>query len=195
MGKGSSMAKENNKRGKQMIVALVLVPAIFILVGGMVVMNYAMDRPLLSVPFLPVSEEEKSSETPETSEAKVNVTGIDSDATNRLKAANNEIEKLRNENVELTNEVKARQEEITDLIRERDRLVSELAAATTEEENSSDISSVYEEMSAKQAAAIMGELESPQVAELLKELSPKQQADILGRMNAQQAAVVTQLLQ
>ncbi|WP_214875469.1 hypothetical protein [Exiguobacterium sp. CH10] len=189
------MAKENNKRGKQMIVALVLIPAIFILVGGMVVMNYAMDRPLLSVPFLPVSEEEKSSETPETSEAKVNVTGIDSDATNRLKAANSEIEKLRNENVELTNEVKARQEEITDLIRERDRLVSELAAATTEEENSSDISSVYEEMSAKQAAAIMGELESPQVAELLKELSPKQQADILGRMNAQQAAVVTQLLQ
>ncbi|MCA0979976.1 MotE family protein [Exiguobacterium aestuarii] len=189
------MAKENNKRGKQMIVALVLIPAIFILVGGMVVMNYAMDRPLLSVPFLQVSEEEKSSETPETSEAKVNVTGIDSDATNRLKAANNEIEKLRNENVELTNEVKARQEEITDLIRERDRLVSELAAATTEEENSSDISSVYEEMSAKQAAAIMGELESPQVAELLKELSPKQQADILGRMNAQQAAVVTQLLQ
>lgn len=195
MGKGSSMAKENNKRGKQMIVALVLIPAIFILVGGMVVMNYAMDRPLLSVPFLPVSEDGKTAETPKTSETKVNVTGIDSDASNRLKAANSEIEKLRNENVELTNEVKARQEEITDLIRERDRLVSELAAATTEKETTSDIVSVYEEMSAKQAAAIMGELESPQVAELLKELSPKQQADILGRMNAQQAAVVTQLLQ
>ncbi|QLQ22230.1 MAG: hypothetical protein HZT42_07930 [Paracoccaceae bacterium] len=91
------------------------------------------------------------------------MTGIDSDAANRLKAANSEIEKLRNENVELTNEVKARQEEITDLIRERDRLVSELEAASKEEESSSDVASVYEEMSAKQAAAIMGELESPQV--------------------------------
>lgn len=54
------MAKENNKRGKQMIVALVLIPAIFILVGGIVVMNYAMDRPLLSVPFLQVSDDEKA---------------------------------------------------------------------------------------------------------------------------------------
>ncbi|WP_214733719.1 MotE family protein [Exiguobacterium sp. s154] len=188
------MAKENNKRGKQMIVALVLIPAIFILVGGIVVMNYAMDRPLLSVPFLQVSDDEKM-EAPKKTETQVNVTGIDSDAASRLKAANSEIEKLRNENVELTNEVKARQEEITDLIRERDRLVSELEAASKEEESSSDVASVYEEMSAKQAAAIMGELESPQVAELLKELSPKQQADILGRMNAQQAAVVTQLLQ
>ncbi len=177
-----------------MIVALVLIPAIFILVGGIVVMNYAMDRPLLSVPFLQVSDDEKT-EAPKKTETQVNVTGIDSDAANRLKAANSEIEKLRNENVELTNEVKARQEEITDLIRERDRLVSELEAASKVEESSSDVASVYEEMSAKQAAAIMGELESPQVAELLKELSPKQQADILGRMNAQQAAVVTQLLQ
>ncbi|WP_214776848.1 hypothetical protein [Exiguobacterium sp. s22] len=187
------MAKENNKRGKQMIVALVLIPAIFILVGGIVVMNYAMDRPLLSVPFLETSDDQ--SEVTKTTETKVNVTGIDSDTANRLKAANSEIEKLRNENVELTNEVKARQSEITDLIRERDRLVAELEAATKEEATSSDVASVYEEMSAKQAAAIMGELESPQVAELLKELSAKQQADILGRMNAQQAAVVTQLLQ
>ena len=106
-----------------MIVALVLSPAIFILVGGIVVMNYAMDRPLLSVPLLEVNENEKTEESKKT-ETQVNVTGIDSDAANRLKAANSEIEKLRNENVELTNEVKARQEEITDLIRERDRLVS-----------------------------------------------------------------------
>lgn len=186
------MAKENNKPGKQMIVALVLVPAIFILVGGIVVMNYAMDRPLLSVPFLELGTETR---TDVSTEKQVNVTGVDSETTNRLKAANSEIEKLRSENVELTTEVKARQEEITDLIRERDRLIAELASATEEKETSSDISTVYEEMSAKQAAAIMGELESPQVAALLKELSPEQQADILGRMDAQQAAVVTQLLQ
>ncbi|WP_214826848.1 MotE family protein [Exiguobacterium algae] len=184
------MGSENNKRGKQMIVALVLVPAIFLLVGGIVVMNYAMDRPLLSVPFLEVGS---GSLTDEATEKTVNVTGIDSETTNRLKAANSEIEKLRAENVELTNEVKARQEEITDLIRERDQLNAQIKSAE-EAESTSDITNVYEEMSAKQAAAIMEQLESPQVAELLKELSPKQQADILGRMDAQQAAVVTQLL-
>lgn len=178
-----------------MIVALVLIPAIFILVGGIVVMNYAMDRPLLSIPFLEVKQDETTDATNTATETRVNVTGVDKDASNRLKAANSEIEKLRNENVELTNEVKARQEEITDLIRERDRLVAELEAASKEETASSGVASVYEEMSAKQAAAIMGELESPQVAELLKELSTKQQAEILGRMDAQQAAVVTQLLQ
>ncbi|QLQ22231.1 MAG: hypothetical protein HZT42_07935 [Paracoccaceae bacterium] len=62
------MAKENNKRGKQTIVALVLIPAIFILVGGIVVMNYAMDRPLLSVPFLQVSDDEKA-EAPKNGDA------------------------------------------------------------------------------------------------------------------------------
>ncbi|MCC5892271.1 hypothetical protein [Exiguobacterium sp.] len=182
------MEKENNKRGVQLLVALVLVPAIFLLVGGIVVMNYAMDRPLLSVPFLEIKEERPV-------EKNVNVTGIDTDASNRLKVANAEIEKLRGENVELTNEVKARQEEVSRLIKERDRLLSELSAAAETEEATSDVSRVYEEMSAKQAAAIMNELESPQVANLLKQLSPKQQADILGRMDAQRAAVVTQLLQ
>lgn len=191
------MDKENGKRGRQLLIALVLVPAIFILVGGIVVMNYAMDRPLLSIPFLPAETQSDSSATSDTTttEKKVNVTGIDTDATNRLKAANSEIEKLRNENVELTNEVKARQGEIANLIKERDRLVSELEAATTQAEETSDITNVYEEMSAKQAAAIMGELDSTQAAALLKELSPKQQADILGRMEPGQAAVVTQLLQ
>ncbi|STO08463.1 Uncharacterized conserved protein [Exiguobacterium aurantiacum] len=188
-GKGSKlMEKENNKRGVQLLVALVLVPAIFLLVGGIVVMNYAMDRPLMSVPFLEIKEERPV-------EKNVNVTGIDSDASNRLKVANAEIEKLRGENVELTNEVKARQEEVSRLIKERDRLLTELSAAAATEETTSDVSRVYEEMSAKQAAAIMNELESPQVANLLKQLSPKQQADILGRMDAQRAAVVTQLLQ
>ncbi|MFN4213236.1 MULTISPECIES: MotE family protein [Exiguobacterium] len=182
------MEKENNKRGVQLLVALVLVPAIFLLVGGIVVMNYAMDRPLMSVPFLEIKEERPV-------EKNVNVTGIDSDASNRLKVANAEIEKLRGENVELTNEVKARQEEVSRLIKERDRLLTELSAAAATEETTSDVSRVYEEMSAKQAAAIMNELESPQVANLLKQLSPKQQADILGRMDAQRAAVVTQLLQ
>lgn len=186
------MEKENNKRGRQLLVALVLVPAIFILVGGIVVMNYAMDRPLLSIPFIPVSEEKTIKDQ---TEKTVNVTGIDSDSANRLKVANAEIEKLRNDNVQLTNDVKARQEEVSRLIKERDRLVAEMSAAKETEETSSDISQVYEEMSAKQAAAIMNELESPQVATILKELSPKQQADILGRMEAQQAAVVTQLLQ
>ena len=189
------MDKENGKRGRQLLIALVLVPAIFILVGGIVVMNYAMDRPLLSIPFLPAETQSDSSATSDTTEKKVNVTGIDTDATNRLKAANSEIEKLRNENVELTNEVKARQGEIANLIKERDRLVSELEAATTQAEETSDITNVYEEMSAKQAAAIMGELDSTQAAALLKDLSPKQQADILGRMEPGQAAVVTQLLQ
>lgn len=192
------MAKENDKRGRQLLVALVLVPAIFLLVGGIVVINYAMDRPLLSVPFIETSEKAGTDEkTDEKVETKVNVTGIDSDTTDRLKVANAEIEKLRTENIELTDEVKARQEEVSNLIKERDRLVAELAATTeTEaEEDTSNVSRVYEEMSAKQAAAIMNELESPQVATILKELSPKQQADILGRMDAQQAAVVTQLLQ
>lgn len=186
------MGTENNKRGKQMVVALVLIPAILLLVGGIVVMNYAMDRPLLSVPFLELGSE---TQTGGSTEKNVNVTGIDTETTNRLKAANKEIEKLRADNVQLTNEVKARQEQITDLIRERDRLVAQIEAEAKKAEESSDIRAVYEEMSAKQAAAIMGELESPQVAALLKQLSPKQQADILGRMNAQQAAVVTQLLQ
>lgn len=186
------MEKENNKRGIQLLVALVLVPAIFLLVGGIVVMNYAMDRPLLSVPFIETSEKTDKDKPVET---KVNVTGIDSDAANRLKVANAEIEKLRTENVELTNEVKARQEEVSKLIKERDRLVAELKTTATVEEETSSVSRVYEEMSAKQAAAIMNELESPQVALLLKDLSPKQQADILGRMDAQRAAVVTQLLQ
>lgn len=192
------MEKENDKRGRQLLVALVLVPAIFLLVGGIVVINYAMDRPLLSVPFIETSEKADTDEkTDEKVETKVNVTGIDSDTTDRLKVANAEIEKLRTENIELTDEVKARQEEVSNLIKERDRLVAELAATTeTEaEEDTSNVSRVYEEMSAKQAAAIMNELESPQVATILKELSPKQQADILGRMDAQQAAVVTQLLQ
>jgi len=182
------MEKENSRRGVQLLVALVLIPAIFLLVGGIVVMNYAMDRPLLSVPFIETKQEPVT-------EKSVNVTGIDSDATNRLKVANAEIEKLRNENVELTNEVKARQEEVSRLIKEHDRLIAELSAAAEVEATTSDVSRVYEEMSAKQAAAIMNELESPQVAKLLKELSPKQQADILGRMDAQRAAVVTQLLQ
>ncbi|WP_445001830.1 MotE family protein [Exiguobacterium alkaliphilum] len=182
------MEKENSRRGVQLLVALVLIPAIFLLVGGIVVMNYAMDRPLLSVPFIETKQEPVT-------EKSVNVTGIDSDATNRLKVANAEIEKLRNENVELTNEVKARQEEVSRLIKERDRLIAELSSAAEVEATTSDVSRVYEEMSAKQAAAIMNELESPQVAKLLKELSPKQQADILGRMDAQRAAVVTQLLQ
>lgn len=184
------MEKDNSKRGRQLLVALVLVPAIFLLVGGIVVMNYAMDRPLLSVPFLEIGAKQEPEE-----KVKTNVTGIDTDAANRLKVANAEIEKLRADNVELTNEVKARQEEVSKLIKERDRLVAELASASAVEEETSDVSRVYEEMSAKQAAAIMNELESPQVANLLKELSPKQQADILGRMDAQQAAVVTQLLQ
>ena len=188
------MEKENNKRGIQLLVALVLVPAIFLLIGGIVVMNYAMDRPLFSVPFIETSE---TTDTNENVETKVNVTGIDADTTNRLKVANAEIEKLRTENVELTNEVKARQEEVSNLIKERDRLVAELGATAEAEveEEASNVTSVYEEMSAKQAAAIMNELDSPQVATILKELSPKQQADILGRMDAQQAAVVTQLLQ
>ncbi|MFL9650789.1 MotE family protein [Exiguobacterium chiriqhucha] len=186
------MEKDNTKRGRQLLVALVLVPAIFLLVGGIVVMNYAMDRPLLSVPFL---ETGSKSEPEESVKTNVNVTGVDPDAANRLKVANAEIEKLRSDNAELTNEVKARQEEVSKLIQERDRLVAELATASAAEEETSDVSRVYEEMSAKQAAAIMNELESPQVANLLKDLSPKQQADILGRMDAQQAAVVTQLLQ
>lgn len=186
------MEKDNTKRGRQLLVALVLVPAIFLLVGGIVVMNYAMDRPLLSVPFLETGSKQEPEENVKTN---VNVTGVDSDAANRLKVANAEIEKLRADNAELTNEVKARQEEVSKLIQERDRLVAELATASAVEEETSDVSRVYEEMSAKQAAAIMNELESPQVANLLKELSPKQQADILGRMDAQQAAVVTQLLQ
>lgn len=155
-------------------------------------MNYAMDRPLLSVPFLETGSKQETEEKVKTN---VNVTGVDTDAANRLKVANAEIEKLRADNAELTNEVKARQEEVSKLIQERDRLVAELATASAVEEETSDVSRVYEEMSAKQAAAIMNELESPQVANLLKELSPKQQADILGRMDAQQAAVVTQLLQ
>lgn len=186
------MEKDNTKRGRQLLVALVLVPAIFLLVGGIVVMNYAMDRPLLSVPFLETGSKQEPEENVKTN---VNVTGVDSDAANRLKVANAEIEKLRADNAELTNEVKARQEEVSKLIQERDRLVAELATASEVEEETSAVSRVYEEMSAKQAAAIMNELESPQVANLLKELSPKQQADILGRMDAQQAAVVTQLLQ
>lgn len=186
------MEKDNTKRGRQLLVALVLIPAMFLLVGGIVVMNYAMDRPLLSVPFL---ETDSNQEHQKKVETDVNVTGIDADATNRLKVANAEIEKLRTDNVELTNEVKARQEEVSKLIKERDRLVAELATASAVEEETSDVSQVYEEMSPKQAAAIMNELESPQVANILKELSPKQQADILGRMDAQQAAVVTQLLQ
>lgn len=186
------MEKDNTKRGRQLLVALVLVPAIFLLVGGIVVMNYAMDRPLLSVPFLETGSKQEPEEKVKTN---VNVTGVDTDAANRLKVANAEIEKLRADNAELTNEVKARQEEVSKLIQERDRLVAELATASAVEEETSDVSRVYEEMSAKQAAAIMNELESPQVANILKELSPKQQADILGRMDAQQAAVVTQLLQ
>lgn len=186
------MEKDNSKRGRQLLVALVLVPAIFLLVGGIVVMNYAMDRPLLSVPFLEIGAKQEPEENVKTN---VNVTGIDADTENRLKVANAEIEKLRADNVELTTEVKARQEEVSKLIKERDRLIAELATASTATEETSDVSRVYEEMSAKQAAAIMNELESPQVANLLKELSPKQQADILGRMDAQQAAVVTQLLQ
>lgn len=176
------------KTSKQWILPLVIIPFIIILLTAYFVLNYANGRPLLSLPF----DTEKTAKSTDTSN--------DQELVKRLKVANNEIKKLRNEKEEQKQTLQVKEQEITKLISERDQLkkASTPAASTTstneKKTKKTPVSDVYAEMSPKEAALIFNELSPTEVVSIIENIDAEQQAAIIAKMDAKKAAALTQLL-
>lgn len=166
---------------------MLIIPLILILGTAYLVLNYANGRPIFSVPF---STEETAKKTEQTSGT--------ADVENRLKIANQEIKKLRNQATEQTNTLKVKEQEIARLITERDQLKQAPEENTTQEEKKktaqATVTDVYAEMSPKEAALILNELSPTEVAPIIQKIDAGQQAAIIAKMDAKKAAALTQLL-
>ncbi|VWX36874.1 MotE family protein [Exiguobacterium oxidotolerans] len=169
---------------------MLIIPLILILGTAYLVLNYANGRPMLALPF---STEETSKQTKGTPGKET------SDLESRLKIANQEIKKLRNEATEQADTLKVKEQEITRLIAERDQLKQTPSPDKTTEEDkkttkTASVTDVYAEMSPKEAATILNELSPTEVVPIIETIDAEQQAAIIAKMDAKKAAALTQLL-
>ncbi|MGI1804849.1 magnesium transporter MgtE N-terminal domain-containing protein [Exiguobacterium sp. TDN 0502] len=174
------------KTSKGWVIPLLIIPLILILLTAYFVLNYANGRPLLSLPF---ATEEKT-----TDKANPSV-----ELERRLKVANQEIKKLRNQSQEQSDTLKAKEQEVERLIAERDRLKQTPATTATTDQTkttkkTASVTDVYAEMAPKDAALILNELSPTEVVPIIEDIDAEQQAAIIAKMDAKKAAALTQLL-
>ena len=174
-----------NKTSKGWILPLLIIPLILILLTAYFVLNYANGRPLLSLPFA-------------TEKTTTNQANPSAELERRLKVANQEIKKLRNQSKEQSDTLKAKEQEVERLIAERDRLKQTPAPATTDQtktkKKAASVTDVYAEMAPKDAALILNELSPTEVVPIIEDIDAEQQAAIIAKMDAKKAAALTQLL-
>lgn len=175
-----------NKTSKGWILPLLIIPLILILLTAYFVLNYANGRPLLSLPFA-------------TEKTTTNQANPSAELERRLKVANQEIKKLRNQSKEQSDSLKAKEQEVERLIAERDRLKQTPTPATTDQtkttkKKAASVTDVYAEMAPKDAALILNELSPTEVVPIIEDIDAEQQAAIIAKMDAKKAAALTQLL-
>ncbi len=174
-----------NKTSKGWILPLLIIPLILILLTAYFVLNYANGRPLLSLPFA-------------TEKTTTNQANPSAELERRLKVANQEIKKLRNQSKEQSDTLKAKEQEVERLIAERDQLKQTPAQTTdqtkTTKKKTASVTDVYAEMAPKDAALILNELSPTEVVPIIEDIDAEQQAAIIAKMDAKKAAALTQLL-
>ena len=179
----ASSVKKEKKAGKfQWFVFLILIPVLFALVLGTVILsilgvnvadlgkNAIQDFPLAAAMF----EEEKSEESVESTDV---------------------INEKEEEITRLQQELDTKNQEIRTLEEELEELHISMEAEREEEEPASnshlkEVAQIYENMSAGKAAAILSEMNNGDILLHMEEMSTEARASILGKMEPEKAAKI-----